>query len=829
MARSKTQIEKQAFVRGLITEASPLTFPENASLDEQNFILNRDGSRQRRFGMDTQQGGTIASTVASYTQQQNNAISVYKWENVGNNPDTEICVVQVGYFLYFFHTNRGPLTDHELLLSPINLSSFDITNADPILYPFGLYDYPTQCDFAHIDGELFVVNENFGGGILQVSYDSVNDAVTSRSFNLYVRDIWGTEDGLDVDERPATLDDEHKYNLLNQGWPLSRITASLGNTTSQTATASTQTLAEAFPEYYYAANPGNIYAYPYTGSNNEIGYLAEAAAFFYSRYGVDGTAAYNTITGSLSTTTGYYPSNADIYSTGKKIDANGNPTYDFTLVEETSFGTTPAPKGKFILNAFQRGVDRAAKTGLTLAADTDEGRPTCVEAFSGRLFYAGVNSQRDSSDTRNPNYGSTIFFTQVIERSQQYGRCYTDADPTAEEINQAIASDGGTIKIPNANRIVRMVAKDAALIVFADNGVWAITGPDGVFKATEYTVVEITNVGTVSRGSVVVAEQNIFYWARGGIYIMAPGPSGYQVENITETTIQTLYTDIPQTARSTAQGTFDPIDRKVRWLYSDDPAYDGVTEIHAYNKELIFDIVLKAFSTYSIKDYTGAFQTTRNVGGYVPPSFYSLTTYNSTVVVGANDVEVGGDPVYVVESATTNGSDSTLYYVWGKDSVGTYYQHGFAQYNNTTFRDWNTTDATAYLITGYELFGDTQRKKGTNYLTLHYQQTEDGFTDDGSGNLSPTNESGCLVQVQWDFADSYASNKWGRNFQGYRLKRPYIPTDVNDTFDYGWSVVTTKNRLRGSGKAMSLKFTTQAQKNCHLLGWAMDIEGTTNV
>jgi hypothetical protein len=41
------------FVKGLVTEAGPLTYPENASLDEENFVLNRDGSRQRRLGMDT--------------------------------------------------------------------------------------------------------------------------------------------------------------------------------------------------------------------------------------------------------------------------------------------------------------------------------------------------------------------------------------------------------------------------------------------------------------------------------------------------------------------------------------------------------------------------------------------------------------------------------------------------------------------------------------------------------------------------------------------------------------------------------------------------------
>ena len=34
--------------KGLITEASELTFPENASVDEFNCSLERDGTRRRR-------------------------------------------------------------------------------------------------------------------------------------------------------------------------------------------------------------------------------------------------------------------------------------------------------------------------------------------------------------------------------------------------------------------------------------------------------------------------------------------------------------------------------------------------------------------------------------------------------------------------------------------------------------------------------------------------------------------------------------------------------------------------------------------------------------
>jgi hypothetical protein len=111
---------------------------------------------------------------------------------------------------------------------------------------------------------------------------------------------------------------------------------------------------------------------------------------------------------------------------------------------------------------------------------------------------------------------------------------------------------------------------------------------------------------------------------------------------------------------------------------------------------------------------------------------------------------------------------------------------------------------------------------------MHFKRTETGFTNSG-GSLVPVGASSCLVQAQWDFANSANSGKWGTPFQTYRLTRAYMPVDVNDTFDYGHAVITTKNRVRGSGRAFSMKLYTEAGKDCHIYGWAMLAEGSTGV
>ena len=51
MPQSLNQKVTNTFIKGLITEAGELTFPADASVDELNCLLERDGSRKRREGI----------------------------------------------------------------------------------------------------------------------------------------------------------------------------------------------------------------------------------------------------------------------------------------------------------------------------------------------------------------------------------------------------------------------------------------------------------------------------------------------------------------------------------------------------------------------------------------------------------------------------------------------------------------------------------------------------------------------------------------------------------------------------------------------------------
>lgn len=90
------KLESKSFTGGIITEASPLLLPDGASIDEQNFVINSDGSRERRKGIDAtdvtteltdSQYETLSGDVMNHVWYTNdgNKLIVY-FQKKTNNP-----------------------------------------------------------------------------------------------------------------------------------------------------------------------------------------------------------------------------------------------------------------------------------------------------------------------------------------------------------------------------------------------------------------------------------------------------------------------------------------------------------------------------------------------------------------------------------------------------------------------------------------------------------------------------------------------------------------------------------------------------------------------
>lgn len=778
MSRQKAPVEVTSYVKGLVTEASPLTFPENASVDEVNFVLNRDGTRRRRLGMDVEPSYASIDTGISPVAGLDIATTSFKWIGAGGVATKNISVVQVGNTLMFFDLDVLPLSTgliHSKTYPSVSINTpFSMANVDSILVV--------------TTGEKDVTLFTFDG----------TSTITESTVNLAVRDLFGVEDiepvtgdnlrnGSNVSKRVpiANISDTHVYNLRNQTWGEARM--------------------------YY--NDSSIRD-PIQSFQNAGG---------------------NTLPSNSDTVTSVLYANANISSNRTAlrfhhIDLLANPS-----------GTSEAPRGAFIIDVMDRGQsrinevtacrDRALANGASswigtasLPVDSTPGGASVVAEYAGRAWYAGFPSVVNSGDSHSPKLGSYLLFSQLVKDSTALGRCYQEADPTSFDQSDLVDTDGGFIRIDGATGIKRLVNLGSALVVLAENGVWTVSGgSDYGFTATNYLVTKITDRGIVGPSTAVLLEDSLVYWGVDGIYHIARSEVGeYKASNITSNTIQTFYNNIGRSEASFASGVYDSFEKKVRWVYGD------IWSTTSNKKELVLDLTLGAFAPLEIKKPPSS-----NPRVYcpveVPP--YTTALFNEAVLVGTDQVQSLTEDVEI-EVVGSQDITRSVYYLTILTTSPTI-TYTFSSYRDTTFTDWKLldgvgTDANAYLITGYMSGGDFLRTKQVPYIQFYFNRTETGFKLEG-GDIVPTGESSCKVKAQWEWANSAASGKWGREFQAYRYRRLYLPEDVTDDYDSGFRVIRTRNKIRGKGKVLSLFIYTEPQKDMHLLGWSMVMEMGDNV
>ena len=356
---------------------------------------------------------------------------------------------------------------------------------------------------------------------------------------------------------------------------------------------------------------------------------------------------------------------------------------------------------------------------MGLSTDRNSSGLTSIANFSGRLWYAGASSEVIEGDERSPNIGTFVFFTQIIDSKNKYDRCYQEADPTSETVSDLLESDGGFVSISGANRIFKLVELSNTLVVFADNGVWQILGGETGFSATGFQVGKVTAIAADSKKSIVVAENTIFYWAKGGIYVLTPNEvtPALRPQNLTDQTIQTIYTSIPASGRKNATGLYDPLTKEVRWLFSDADDYDGINFRYKYNKELIYNTILSAFHintlSNNVTDPAGSTVKNEGICAYLETDASVYELFQVPVVSDGLDVVVDCVPVTTGQLRAARRVDTSLKYLTLLEGANKQ-EFTFSFFNDTTFKDWGRDDAKALLITGYESFGDAA---GTRRLT----------------------------------------------------------------------------------------------------------------
>lgn len=764
MTRQVSAVEVNKFNAGLITDASPLTSPENSSLEEENMVLNIDGSRNRRFGLDYEDNFAIIDTSITDADSLKIAISTYRWDNAGGDPEASIEVVQVGNELKFF-----------------SLDGTSISNS--LIYTQSFPSSPVESKFSYavIDGILVVATGE--KDITNFTYTAPS-TITIGTSRLLIRDLFGVADidggtditrGTEVQNRPSVLTDNHLYNLRNQSWGIPRV-----------------------------------------GGNNEFTEDPISTFRFYS--------------GNIN------PANSDsvVESLYPDAEDTDNRTIDRFFADnlyKNPLGTSRAAQGYFIIDALDRGLSRKQKETLNrgrypqlsipvsnIPTDATPSGATTVAEFSGRAFYAGFPGTLVDGDSHSPKMSSYVLFSKVVDSVADINLCYQEGDPTSKDNPDIIDTDGGFIRINEAYGIKRLISLGDGLMIVAANGVWRVSGgTTNGFTATSYIVDKISDRGCTSQDSIAVIDNGFMFWGDDAVYHVTTDQFGSWVcNNISFGRIQTLYDNINIEDKRWAKGEYDSYERKVRWLY-----YNRLID-STPTKELVLDLQLQAFYLNGIKQIgSNTFPRAASIYIAVP---YQVVTDQVSVLAGVEEVLVGVDQVYLSTFIRSGISQRELGYLVITSLTPTV-KYTFATYRNQQFRDWFSADgvgvdADGYTVTSYLSGSDFQRDKRVPYIHIHLRRTETGFELSGD-SLVPLNQSSCLVQARWDWANSANSGKWGREFQAYRYRRLYIPVDVDDDYDNGFSTVVSRNKLRGDGKVLSLKFRTEPYKNLHLYGWSM--------
>lgn len=836
MARSSNVSAENSFIKGLITEATGLNFPENACTETFDCVFDQVGNVSRRLGFDYEASYTTASVT-----RNDAAIVGFIWDTVGGNGNKQLAVVQIGNILHFWDVGADTTLSTRKKSYTVNLDSYLVTGATTTA--------ATPCQFTSGVGKLFVVNRYIDP--IYIVWNS-NDTLTVNTITIKIRDFKGYEENTDVDLRPKTLTAIHKYNLFNQGWYPDNVKASFGAQTNQ--------------------NP--LWIWDAARSD--------------------------------------FPSNADIWWVFK----DSNEEFAGNQVNKNFLGTTPAPKGHFVLNAFNQRkgkanlvdvvvditnnritwttdvphvfipgdqltfennnlglFDFAPLTVDSLSADTQVRIP-----FSSPLFLRTITAVNTTTEVLtlssacNLAVGDpvTVTSTGTVPGGLVSGTTYYVIPVTSTTIKLATstvnATAGTAINLTSTGTgTISLNANPAAGTYTFSNTVVYTNSLASTTSGVERPTVAAFFTGRIFYGGTNASDyNNVIYFSR---IIEKDSDFGFcmQINDPTAETNSDLYpTDggvimIPEMGTlfkmvpigndmllfasngiwqiSGSKGlSFAANDYAVRKL-SSIPALSALSFVNVegypmfWNNDGIYvvrpnqvgDFVVESITNNTIATFYQAIPASSRMyakGIYDPAEKVVTWVYKSTQATDIDDLYTydrvlslntltgafypwtigtsGTSPlvngVLVIQYA--GGYVPTLKFITTKLVSGTNFNITWSEPRNTTYKDWvtagNTIDYTSYATTGYKVHGQGYANFQQNYVTVYCKR-------DANASLN--------LRGRWDFSNNANSGIWSTS------QEVYIDKTLRD-------YVMRRIKIRGQGKACQLAFTSTSGKPFTLIGWA---------
>jgi hypothetical protein len=479
-------------------------------------------------------------------------------------------------------------------------------------------------------------------------------------------------------------------------------------------------------------------------------------------------------------------------------------------------------------------LDQAAENYTRRFYDVDAGDPTpgsdntevkVGTVAQGRVWIAG------------PITPETVLFSQTLREEKHEQRFYSFADPNSTVDSTIVATDGGDIKISGIGRINGILPFRTGVYVLGTKGIWMIRGQgrDEGFLPTSFTVDKIWNEGVIGYRSAIVVDDQLIFSNEVGLHIIREDEYGnFKVTRLSRK-IDSTWRAIPSAVLQSIQVKYDPYSEKIYVLHNaTQPGWVSQPEAikyplyHRASRILIFDTTVGGWYQYIIDNDSESGDVPEIAELFIG---YGVSNEESDVIRGisTNPVKDGsGNQVIVNIPATSFINEFNIYLVAIKSTSDTLIDVAFGRLQELgeTYTDWGTTgatddDAVAFtsdFATAYILEEDVLHKKVFPYVLFVLERNESG------GGVE---QNGLKVAYDWNWGD--------RTKTGASPADPYLGTLVDiytgGEFKSGSiasrnSVVQHKRRMRGYGRALSMRFQSDSTKGFRLYGWQLELQSS---
>ena len=813
---------------GLNTELHDLAWPDGFTAGEANYELLSDGTRRRRRGLASEASNT-AQAVATITGTQFN--QSYKWKNVGGDPDKSFIVHQIGSKLLFTNDDETPSASW-------HAESIDAQAFSAQTVPVAAKVTDNALRFGQGRGNLFVSGPYIFP--FYVSYDATLDGFTARLIRVQYRDFEGIDDGVTTAETPtdASIPADHRYNLRNRGWKDADLTLlrasgnakfpaknglwykAYGRKSDTTAGAGAVHPDDGLMALETAKYDGEAF-----GNSS-----APQGAVFLNPF--DTTFA-GTVSGGDApidiTTWTVFDESVSTWVITITVTAHGLADDDFVTISGNEFtysSTNPSPPFDTIFytaswdgthqidnktaNTFEIEVPRPfnwqawssqylalgsiGTAGQTALAKSDgsivQRGFEAIGFYAGRVWYAGMVDGQ---------FADHVFFSRICETPKAYGQCHQRQDPTDENFNALTPADGGVLVVPGLSGVKDMMVIGNSLVLVGTQGAWEVSGNRGsVFTATAFNVRQLTTANFNSPTGAIAIDDSGIATGPSGIYQFAPNEFTRLLEakNMIRDTIMTKWNEYTTAEQQRVQVAYDDAKQRVYLMIGATAADND------YDEMLIFDVRQGSWFVYT----------------------FSIT----------------GDEKLLTMVAITDADDSSnnqkMKFLYSPSSTTL----DVADFEQTDYLDFDGLESPLpFMTTGFDNLGDFQRRKQAPVITVFQKRTETGYNADLDEAINP---SSTLMTAFWDWTEATeydikspgtptkqqawtatsgnfgVSGKIGAQAEVYRHTRSFVPLATTDVD--GYPTVVTRNKVRGRGRVLQLRFDGATGKDSHLIGWS---------